>query len=120
MYRKLKLLTAAVVGIGLFTGLVFTAGAAGFFKGKTITFVVGFSAGGGFDTYTRLIARHFSKHVPGNPQTVVQNRAGAGSLIAANYIYNKAKRDGTYIGNWIGPLILQAVMGSKAARIDGR
>ncbi len=120
MFKKLKLLTAAVVGIGFFAGLVFTAGAAEFFKGKTITFVVGFSAGGGFDTYTRLIARHFSKHVPGNPQTLVQNRTGAGSLIAANYIYNRAKRDGTVIGNWIGPLILQAVMGSKAAKIDGR
>ncbi len=120
MVRKLKLLTAAVVGIGLFASLVFTAGAAEFFKGKTITFVVGFSAGGGFDTYTRLIARHISKHIPGNPQIVVQNRTGAGSLIAANYIYNRAKRDGTVIGNWIGPLVLTQAMGRKATKFDGR
>ena len=120
MARKLKLLTATVIGIGLFAGLVFTAGAAEFFKGKTITFVVGFSAGGGFDTYTRLIGRHISKHIPGNPQIVVQNRTGAGSLIAANYIYNRAKRDGTVIGNWIGPLVLQHVMGNPAAKLDGR
>jgi tripartite-type tricarboxylate transporter receptor subunit TctC len=91
-----------------------------YYKGKTIRFVVGFSPGGGFDTYTRLIARHIGKHVPGNPSTLVENRTGAGSLIAANYIYNKAKRDGTVIGNWIGPLVLQHVMGSKAAKIDGR
>ena len=66
------------------------ASADDFYKGKTVTFVVGFSAGGGFDTYTRLIARHFGKHVPGNPTVIVENRTGAGSLIAANYIFNQA------------------------------
>jgi tripartite-type tricarboxylate transporter receptor subunit TctC len=91
-----------------------------FYKGKTLTFVVGFSAGGGFDTYTRLIARHIGKHIPGNPAVVVENRPGAGSLIAANYLYNQAPRDGTVIGNWIGPLVLQQVLGNKAAKFDGR
>jgi len=91
-----------------------------FYKGKTITFVVGFSAGGGFDAYTRLIARHFGKHIPGNPTVVVENRTGAGSLIAANYIYNQAPHDGTVIGNWTGTLILQQVLGNKAAKFDGR
>ncbi len=82
--------------------------------------MVGFSAGGGFDTYTRLIARHFAKHVPGSPTVVVENRTGAGSLIAANYLYNQAPKDGTVIGNWIGPLVLQQVLGNKAAKFDGR
>jgi tripartite-type tricarboxylate transporter receptor subunit TctC len=91
-----------------------------FYKGKTVTFVVGFSPGGGFDTYTRLIARHFAKHVPGNPTVVVENKTGAGSLIAANYIFNQAPHDGTVIGNWIGPLVLQQVLGNKAAKFDGR
>jgi tripartite-type tricarboxylate transporter receptor subunit TctC len=91
-----------------------------FYKGKTVTFVVGFSPGGGFDTYTRLIARHFAKHVPGNPTVVVENRTGAGSLIAANYIFNQAPKDGTVIGNWIGPLVLQQALGNKAAKFDGR
>lgn len=90
----------------------------GFFKGKLIRFIVGFSPGGGFDTYTRLIARHFGKHVPGNPGTLVQNMAGAGSLIAANYIYNKAKPDGLTVGNWIGPQMLQAVIGGKGRKFD--
>lgn len=120
MIKKLNLPIAAIVGITLLTGVPFTAAAEEFFKGKTLTFVVGFSAGGGFDTYTRLIARHFSKHVPGNPRIVVQNRTGAGSLIAANYIYNKAKRDGTVIGNWIGTLLLQEVLGYKAIKFEGR
>ena len=95
-------------------------GADSFFKGKTIRFVVGFSPGGGFDTYTRFIARHFGKHVPGNPRTVVQNRTGAGSMIAANYIYNRAKPDGLTVGNWIGPLVLQHVLGKKGIKFDGR
>jgi tripartite-type tricarboxylate transporter receptor subunit TctC len=91
-----------------------------FYKGKTVTFVVGFAAGGGFDTYTRLIARHIGKHIPGNPTVVVENRTGAGSLIAANYIFNQAPKDGTVIGNWIGPLVLQQVLGNRAAKFDGR
>ncbi len=120
MVIKLKLLIAAIVGITLLTGVTFTAAAADFYKGKTVTFVVGFSAGGGFDTYTRLIARHISRHIPGNPRIVVQNRTGAGSLIAANYLYNKAKKDGTVIGNWIGTLLLQEVLGYKAIKFEGR
>lgn len=113
------LLIAAVVA-ALIHVAVPGARAADFYKGKTVTFVVGFSPGGGFDTYTRLIARHISKHIPGNPNVVVQNKTGAGSLIAANYIYNQAPRDGTVIGNWIGPLVLQQVLGNKAAKFDGR
>ena len=91
-----------------------------FFKGKTIHFVVGGSAGGGYDTYTRLIARHFAQYVPGNPSIVVQNMPGAAMLIAANYIFNSAPRDGTYIGHWSGPLILQHLMGNPAVKFDGR
>ena len=55
-----------------------------FYKDKTVRFIVGYSAGGSFDLYTRVIARHFSKHVPGNPTTVVENMTGAGGIIAAN------------------------------------
>ena len=65
---------------------------------------VGFAAGGGFDTYSRMIARHIGKHIPGNPDTMVENMTGAGSLVAANYMYNKAEPDGLTIGNFIGPL----------------
>ena len=84
-----------------------------FYKGKTIQFVVGGSAGGGYDTYTRLIARHFAQYVPGKPSTVVQNMPGAAMLIAANYVFNSAPRDGTVIGHWSGPLILQHMMGNR-------
>ena len=91
-----------------------------FYKGKTIQFVVGGTAGGGYDTYTRLIARHFPQYVPGKPSTVVQNMPGAAMLIAANYTYNSAPRDGTVIGNWSGPLILQHMMGNPAVQFEGR
>ena len=91
-----------------------------FYKGKIIYFVVGGSAGGGYDTYTRLIARHFSQYVPGKPSTVVQNMPGAAMLISANYIFNSAPRDGTYIGHWSGTLILQQLMGNPAVQFEGR
>jgi hypothetical protein len=91
-----------------------------FYKGKTIQFVVGGTAGGGYDTYTRLIARHFAQYVPGKPSTIVQNMPGAAMLIAANYTFNSAPRDGTVIGHWSGPLILQHMMGNPAVQFDGR
>ena len=91
-----------------------------FYKGKTIQFIVGGSAGGGYDTYTRLIARYFAQYVPGKPSTVVQNMPGAAMLIAANYVFNSAPRDGTVIGHWSGPLILQHMMGNPAVQFEGR
>src|SRR5439155_22626944 len=77
-----------------------------FYKGKVIRIVVGFTAGGGFDTYSRTIARHMGRHVPGNPTIVVENMPGAGSLISANYLYKIAKPDGLTIGHFIGGLLL--------------
>src|SRR3970040_1311249 len=78
-----------------------------FFKGKTMRIVVGFSAGGGFDTYSRAIGRHMGKHIPGNPTIIVENMTGAGSLIAANYIYNSAKPDGLFVGIWNSAMVLR-------------
>ena len=90
------------------------------YKDKTIRFIVGYSPGGSFDLYTRVIARHFSKHVPGNPGTLVDNMTGAGGIIAANYLYNVAKPDGLTIGAWAAPLVLQQIMGNEAIKFDGR
>jgi tripartite-type tricarboxylate transporter receptor subunit TctC len=89
-----------------------------FYKGKTVRIVVGFSAGGGFDTYARVLARHMGKHIAGEPAIIVENMAGAGSLIAANHGYNTARADGLTINNWIGGLVLQAVLGSKGIQFD--
>ncbi len=66
-----------------------------FYKGKTITIIAGSSPGGGTDSLARLLSRHFSKHIPGNPKLVVTNMAGAAGLIAANHLYNRSPKDGT-------------------------
>ena len=91
-----------------------------FYKDKTVRFIVGYSAGGSFDLYTRVIARHFSKHVPGNPTTVVENMTGAGGIIAANHLFNRAKPDGLTIGAWAAPFVLQQIMGNDAVQFDAR
>src|SRR5690242_11056003 len=70
---------------------------ADFYRGKTITIFVGFGAGGGYDQYSRLLARHFGDYIPGKPSIVVQNMPGAGGLLAANHVYNVAPKDGTAI-----------------------
>jgi len=90
------------------------------YKGKSIRIVVGFSAGGGFDTYARAISRHMAKHIPGNPGVVVENMTGAGSLIAANHIYKVAKPDGLTIGHFIGGLFLGQVLGQPGVEFDAR
>ena len=91
-----------------------------FYKGKTIRIIVGFAAGGGFDTYSRVIGRHMGKFIPGNPSIIVENMTGAGSLVAANYVYRVAKPDGLTIGHFIGGLIMQQVMGGTGIEFDAR
>jgi tripartite-type tricarboxylate transporter receptor subunit TctC len=91
---------------------------ADFYRGKTVRIIVGFSAGGGYDQYSRLIARHLSKYIPGNPAIVVENMAGAGSIIAANNVYNAAPKDATVIGNISGPIILEQLFGNPAVQFD--
>jgi tripartite-type tricarboxylate transporter receptor subunit TctC len=91
-----------------------------YYKGKTIRIIVGFSPGGGYDTYTRAIARHFGKHIPGNPTIIVENMPGASSLIAANYLYRIAKPDGLSIANIHGNQILNQVLGRPGIEFDAR
>jgi len=89
-----------------------------FYQGKTITIVVGYLAGDGYDNWARLVAAHIVKHIPGNPNIIVQNMPGAGSMIAANHIYNVAKPDGLSLGS-IGPsLYLDQVTGKKEVQFD--
>ena len=88
-----------------------------FYKGKTLRLIVGFSPGGGYDTYTRLIARHISKYLPGNPTVLVQNMTGAGSLIAANYIAKRAKPDGLTGAVFNNSLIVQQALGDKRIKV---
>jgi tripartite-type tricarboxylate transporter receptor subunit TctC len=91
---------------------------ADFYRGKTVRIVVGFSAGGGYDQYSRLIARHLAKYIPGNPAVIVDNMAGAGSIIAANHTFNAAPKDGTVVGNISGPIILEQLFANSAVQFD--
>jgi tripartite-type tricarboxylate transporter receptor subunit TctC len=91
---------------------------ADFYRSKTVRIIVGFSAGGGYDQYSRLIARHMSKYIPGNPAVIVDNMPGAGSIIAANHTFNAAPKDGTVIGNISGPIVLEQLFGSPSIQFD--
>ena len=87
------------------------ASEAAFFKGKKVTFYVGYSPGGGYDTYARLASRHLGRHLPGNPGVIVKNRPGAGSLRLANELYNSLPKDGTAIGTIGNSLHLSELVG---------
>ena len=106
-FRVHPLLTAAIV---LSTTAAHAQSVEDFYKGKTVSLVIGFSVGGGYDLYARHLARHIGKHIPGNPTVLPQNMSGAGSLRAANFIYTAAPKDGTAFGTFsrttgINPLL---------------
>jgi tripartite-type tricarboxylate transporter receptor subunit TctC len=104
----------------LVVGSAAAAWAEDFYKDKTIRFIVGQAAGGGYDTYARTIARHISKHIPGKPATIVDNMEGAGSLISANYVYKQASRDGLTVVIFNNSLVLQNALGDPRIKIDFR
>jgi len=108
---------AAAVGLFLFASVT-AAHAAPAYEGKTLRLIVGTSPGGGYDTYARAIARHMPKHIPGKPTIIVQNMPGAGSLIAANYLYNVAKPNGFTMAMLISGLIMEQAMGVEGIKFD--
>jgi len=94
--------------------------AADFYHNKTMTLTVGFSPGGAYDVYARLIAQHLPAHLPGSPTIVIKNMPGAGSIIAANYIYNRAARDGAEFGLVASTAALEPLYGSTPTQFDGQ
>ncbi|MBI4492475.1 MAG: hypothetical protein HY690_06750 [Chloroflexi bacterium] len=91
---------------------------ADFYKGKTVRIIVGAAAGGGFDVYSRAIARYLGRYIPGNPTVIVENMPGAGSIVAANHLYRAAPKDGTAIAVLAGPIVLNQVFGSAGLEFD--
>jgi tripartite-type tricarboxylate transporter receptor subunit TctC len=91
---------------------------ADFYKGKTITLVISVGEGDGMDKAARLIARHWSKHIPGNPGIVPKNMPGAGSLRATNFLYGQAPKDGTAIGAIIPAFVMQQILGGNGVDYD--
>ena len=109
-----------VAGIGLFAALATVAVKAQpadteFFRGKTITVVVGTPPGGGYDAYARLMAAHIGRHIPGRPILVVQNMPGGSSLRSANYLYSHAPKDGTVMAMFASSAVFAPVFGNSAA-----
>ena len=115
MKTKLALVLAAAA---LAAGLPFGAAQSASFEGKTITIVVGFKAGGGYDRVARVLARHIPKYLPGNPNVIVQNMPGANSITAANHVYAVAKPDGLTIGTFNRNLILAQLTNVRGVKFD--
>jgi tripartite-type tricarboxylate transporter receptor subunit TctC len=120
MKSRIIILMVSLVGLALLAFTIRNVAADEFYKGKTIRFIVGYAPGGGYDTYTRAVARHISRHIPGNPSTVVENMEGAGSLLAANYMFNKVDADGLTVGNFNSGMVTQQALGAKGIRFDAR
>ncbi len=120
--RRARHVRAAMVALGLATAaapaLAQADPVAEFYKGKTVTIFVGFDAGGGYDTAARILTRHLGRYIPGNPTVIVSNMSGAGSMRALNYIYNAAAKDGTALGMFSAPILLEPLLGNKNAQYD--
>src|SRR5262245_15173572 len=110
-------LAAAMLAI-LPTSAALAATPAAFFRGKTIDLYIAYSAGGAYDLYARMIARHIGKHIPGNPAVVPKNMDGAGGLRLANFLANAAPRDGTAIGATSRSAAFEPMLGNKGAQYD--
>jgi tripartite-type tricarboxylate transporter receptor subunit TctC len=94
------------------------AAPAEFYKGRTVSIIIGYSAGGGYDLYARVLAQHLGKHIPGNPNVIPQNMPGAGSIKAAAYVFSAAPKDGTVIGTFARGMAATALIGQ--APFDAR
>jgi tripartite-type tricarboxylate transporter receptor subunit TctC len=112
--------TVAVLAVALLAAPILASGAraADFYKGETIQIFVGFGAGGSYDGYSRLVARHLGRLIPGQPKIIVSNMPGAGGLKAANYLYKIAPQNGTALGVVAEAAALEQVLGAKGIRFD--
>lgn len=118
--RCLTIAAAIVWSFQLFCLSPVGAQSAPFFQGKTIRIIVGFTSGGLYDQYARILSQHMPKYIPGNPTIIVQNMPGAGSLIATNYVYGVAKPDGLTLGMVGSGIYLDQLLGRKEAQFDMR
>jgi tripartite-type tricarboxylate transporter receptor subunit TctC len=120
MWARAVAASAAIAG---FTVCAFSASAlhaADFYKGKELKLVSGSGVGGGYDGYSRLLARHIGDHIPGHPNLVVQNMPGASGIKAANWLYNVAPKDGTVFGGTYNNLVIEPLLGDKQTQFDPR
>src|SRR5262244_4151780 len=108
----------AIVSIAFAAPFAWAQSPADFYKGRNVDLYIGYSVGGAYDLYARVIARHLGKHIPGNPTIVPKNMEGAGSLRLANWLYNVAPKDGSAFGMIGLGTGFDALLGHKAAQFD--
>ncbi|MGE5539015.1 MAG: Bug family tripartite tricarboxylate transporter substrate binding protein [Gemmatimonas sp.] len=120
--RALRVTGSTMVAVTVAAGATSVASAQSpdFFKSHKLTLGVPSNAGGGYDTYTRLLSRHMAKHIPGNPTIVVQNVPAGGGMALANQVYNTVPKDGSYLGMIRGTVIQEQVYKNPQALFDGR
>jgi tripartite-type tricarboxylate transporter receptor subunit TctC len=111
---------SALVALAMAAGLTAIAAqsAEGVFAGKSVQMIIGFGPGGGYDLWARTLGRHIGMHLPGNPNVIPQNMPGAGSYVAASYIYNVAPKDGSAFGIIARDAVLGPLSGATGARFD--
>jgi tripartite-type tricarboxylate transporter receptor subunit TctC len=118
LQKSLGALIGALAGLVVLAGIAAADSVGDFYKGRDVSMVIGFSVGGGYDAYARLLARYIGNHIPGSPTIIPQQMAGAGSLRSANYLYSAAPKDGSVFGTFsrsmgVGPLLGQADFDSR-------
>src|ERR1700681_2357943 len=120
MIKAILARTGAAVAVlaALSAATAFAQSPADFYKGRNVDMQIGYSAGGGYDLYARMIARHLGKHIPGNPTVVPRNMEGAGSLRLANWLYTAAPKDGTAIGATSRGMAFDPLLGATGAQFD--
>src|SRR5262249_52381603 len=115
---RLTALPLIAAALALPPGGAAAQGVADFYRGKTVSFIVGFGPGGGYDLYPRVLSRHLGRHIPGNPTVVVQNMEGAGSVRAANYVYAVAPKDGTVVAAVNQNIPMYQLLGGAGAQFE--
>jgi len=114
MFGRLSL--SFIMACAFACGAARAQGPADFYRGKTVSIIVGFGAGGGYDLYARLLGRFMGEHIPGKPNVIVQNMDGAGSVRAANFVYAVGAKDGTVIAAVNQNMPMYQLLGGKAAQ----
>ena len=117
--KTLVVLALSVVSLSI-AGTTAVADVADFYRGKNLRILVGYGPGAGYDVYARLLGRHLTKHLPGQPVVIIQNMPGAASLTMTNYMYNVAPRDGTAIGLPARGLFIEPLFGNENAKFEAR
>jgi tripartite-type tricarboxylate transporter receptor subunit TctC len=114
LWRMIRLGLILILPMGLVPG----AAAQDFYQGKNVNFVIGYPVGGGYDTYSRLIAAHLGDHLAGHPSVIPLNMPGAVTIRATNYLYNEAPKDGTVVGMIDQAIYLNQILGTAQLRAD--